>query len=69
MRTHNRTDQAVLRAFQQLTKEERQVLALRLWDGLDSREIARRMNKPHREIKQIQLRALRSLHQILEEAQ
>jgi RNA polymerase sigma-70 factor, ECF subfamily len=53
-------------AMQQLTGEQRQVIALKFIEGYDNAEIAQMLNKKEGAIRALQYRALRSLQSILE---
>jgi RNA polymerase sigma-70 factor (ECF subfamily) len=53
-------------AIEQLTPEQKQVIALKFIEGYDNPEIARMMNKKEGAIRALQYRALRSLQGILE---
>lgn len=62
------TTQAVRRAFQQLTEEQQQVLALRFDEGHSIADTAALLNKTETAIKQLQFRAVATLRRMLEAA-
>lgn len=61
--------QAVLAALARLTEEQRQVIALKYFEGLDNQAIAQALDKPVGAVKALQHRALEALRRILAPAQ
>ncbi len=59
--------QAMRDALQFLTEEQQQVLILKFISGLDTREIAKNMNKSEGAIRALQMRALQALAKVIED--
>jgi RNA polymerase sigma-70 factor (ECF subfamily) len=59
---------ALLRAINQLTEEQAQVISLRFLEGYSIAEVARIMNKTEGAIKALQFRGMATLRRILEQA-
>ncbi len=59
--------QAMRDALQFLTEEQQQVLVLKFISGLDTREIAKYMNKSEGAIRALQMRALQALAKVIED--
>jgi RNA polymerase sigma-70 factor (ECF subfamily) len=57
--------ETILAAMARLTEEQREVLVLRLIEGLTTREIALAMNKSEGAVRALQMRGLQSLCEIL----
>jgi RNA polymerase sigma-70 factor, ECF subfamily len=65
--THRRQRrERIQAALQQLTPEQRQVIALKFLDGWENEEIARSVKKPVGAVKSLQHRALAALQRILQ---
>lgn len=61
-----RTEQERVRAaLARLTPDQRQVIALKYWEGWDNREVARALRKPVGAVKSLQHRALAALRRLL----
>lgn len=57
--------EALRRALQQLTPAQREVITMKLLDGLETVEVARRLHKSQGAIRAVQMRALQALAEIL----
>jgi RNA polymerase sigma-70 factor (ECF subfamily) len=55
----------VRRALRSLTPDQRQVVMLKFYEGLDNREVARSIGKPVGAVKSLQHRALQALGRVL----
>ena len=53
-------------AIEQLTEDQRQVIILKFFEGLDNETVAKILGKPYGAVKSLQHRALESLRRILE---
>ncbi|MCI0597533.1 sigma-70 family RNA polymerase sigma factor [Candidatus Parcubacteria bacterium] len=57
---------SVLKALQMLTEEQREVLSLKYFSGLSTREVAAEMGKNENTVRQMEFRALSSLRRVLQ---
>ena len=66
---HRLDNDALLRAINQLTEEQAQVITLRFLEGYSIAEVAQLMNKTEGAIKALQFRGMASLRRILQQQQ